>query len=119
MKQSLHVISILVLASTGITQAQDRPDTAGSSRYRDPYLQLIYHDGIYWSRTEYLKDAFEDGYRALEARFGFQSIGREPWQLLHRYPRYGFGVHYADLVADREDTIVGNPFSAFVFYGAP
>ena len=119
MNRSLPVISILVLAAAGITRAQDRPDTTGSSRYRDPYMQLIYHDGIYWSRTEYLKKAFGDGYRALEARFGFQSTGREPWQLLHRYPRYGFGVHYADLVADREDTIVGNPFSAFVFYGAP
>ena len=41
------------------------------------------------------------------------------WEQYNNYPSYGFGIHYADLIADREDTIVGNPFSAFVFYSAP
>jgi hypothetical protein len=112
-------IFILIITVFGPATAQGRHDTLASFHPKNPYLQLIYHDGIFWSRTEYLKGAFEDGYRALEARFGFQTTGRYPWQQLHNYPRYGFGVHYADLVSDTEDTIVGNPFSAFVFYGAP
>ena len=80
---------------------------------------MIYHTGVYWSRTEYLEEQFEDGYKAVEARFGFQTTGTEIWHQNNNYPSYGFGIHYADLVADREDTIVGNPFSAFVFYSAP
>lgn len=83
------------------------------------YLELKYHTGVYWSRTIYLDQAFEDGYKAVEARFGFQSTGTEAWQQVHGYPKYGFGLHYADLVADREDTIMGNPFSAFVFISEP
>jgi hypothetical protein len=86
---------------------------------RDPYFQLIYHSGVYWSRTEYLADAFEDGFRAFEARLGFQSTGKETWQHIHFFPKYGFGLHYADLIADRGDTALGNPFSAFAFYSAP
>jgi len=93
--------------------------SAQGASIRYGYLQLIYHTGIYWSRTEYLKEQFENGYRALEARFGLQTDGSQYWQQVHDFPRYGFGLHYSDLVIDREDTLVGNAYSAFVFYGAP
>ncbi len=83
------------------------------------FTEFIYHTGVYWSRTEYLEEQFSDGYRAFEARFGLQTTGTRPWHLWHNYPRYGMGVHYADLVKDPSDTIVGNPFSAFAFYSAP
>lgn len=83
------------------------------------YLEVIGHTGVYWSRTQYLAEQFQDGYKALEARVGFQSTGRKLWHQYNNYPSYGLGIHYADLIADREDTIVGNPFSAFLFYSAP
>lgn len=108
----LFIILHLVLHMS----AQDNKSTV---RAGNKYLQLIYHSGIYWSRTEYLAQQFERGYKALEARFGIQTTGQQLWQQYHNYPRYGVGMHYADLVADRKDTIVGNPFSAFAFYGAP
>ena len=108
------IIFLLPITRSGISQ-----DTDTGSNLRYPYFQFLYHTGVYWSRTEYLKEQFEEGYRAIEARFGFQSTGKEYWQQLNNYPQYGVGIHYADLVKDRGDTLVGNPFSAFLFYGAP
>ncbi len=114
MKKSFLILVFLITWLTGFTQ-----EASSDPHVRHTYLQLLYHTGVYWTRTEYLEEQFADGYKAIEARIGFQTTGRELWQQYHHYPRYGFGIHYADLVADREDTIVGNPFSAFVFYGAP
>ncbi|MCK5136809.1 MAG: acyloxyacyl hydrolase [Bacteroidales bacterium] len=114
MKKSVLTLVFLITWLTSFSQ-----ETSSTVSDRHTYLQLLYHTGIYWTRTEYLTEQFADGYKAIEARFGFQTTGRKAWQQYHHYPRYGFGFHYADLVADREDTIVGNPFSAFVFYSAP
>lgn len=86
---------------------------------RQPYLQINYHTGVYWSRTIHLVDQVSAGYRAIDARLGFQSTGGKPWHQHHHFPRYGFGIHYADLIKDRSDTIVGDPVSAFMFYRAP
>lgn len=83
------------------------------------YFQMVYHTGVYWSRSEYLMDLLEDGYKAIEARIGFQTTGRKQWHQLNNYPSYGFGIHYADLIADPKNQIVGNPFSAFAFYSSP
>jgi len=83
------------------------------------YVELMYHSGIFWSRTENLEEQFDQGYRAFEARFGFQTAGRKEWHQLHKFPKFGLGLHYADLVKNRKDTIVGNPFGLFAFYSAP
>ncbi len=94
-------------------------ESPSSSDSRFGYFQMIYHTGVYWTRTQYLTKQFEDGYRAIEARIGFQTTGRKYWHQLNNYPSYGFGIHYADLIAGPRDNIVANPFSAFVFYSAP
>lgn len=86
---------------------------------RQPYLQLNYHSGNFWTRSDYLQEAFDDPYKALELRFGFQSTGTELWQQYNKYPKYGIGMHYSDLVKDPADTIIGNPFSLFIFYSGP
>jgi len=114
MKKANLVIFFLVVSLLGMGQ-----EIISNHPVRYSYFQMLYHTGVYWSRTEYLKEQFDAGYRAIEARFGFQSSGKKLWEQYNNYPRYGFGIHYADLVLDKEDTIVGNPFSAFVFYGAP
>lgn len=112
-RQSLIIIFLLFWLS-GYGQ---KP--AIGSENRQPYLQLLYHTGVYWSRTQYLEEHFADGYRAIDARFGLQTTGKEMWQQYHHYPRYGLGLHYADLIRDTEDTIVSNPISAFAYYSAP
>ncbi|MEN8204220.1 MAG: acyloxyacyl hydrolase [Bacteroidota bacterium] len=94
-------------------------DSGKDSLKAQPYLEILYHSGTFWSRTENLQEQFDQGYRAFEARIGFQTKGRRAWHQLHKFPKYGLGLHYADLVKTRKDTIVGNPFSLFVFYSAP
>jgi hypothetical protein len=82
-------------------------------------MQFNFHTGAFWSRTEYLKEQFSLPYKAYELRFGYQLYGKKIWQQYHRYPKYGFGIHYSDLVKDPADTVVGNPFSFFGYYTGP
>ena len=85
-----------------------------------PFFQLIYHQGVHWNRTLFLQDQMEGGFRAFEAKLGFQTLGGELWQQFNRYPKYGIGIHYADEILDDPDTTnLGNPFSAFMFYNIP
>jgi len=114
MKKSVLTILFLPCCLLGYSQ-----ELSSGPKFRYSYFQMLYHTGVYWSRTKYLTEQFEEGYSAIEARFGLQSEGDKLWHQLNNYPSYGFGLHYADLIADREDTIVGNPFSAFLFYSAP
>ena len=83
------------------------------------YAELLYHNGVFWSRSENLEEHFDQGYRAFEARFGFQTTGKRAWHQIHKFPKYGLGLHYADLVKTRKDSVVGNPFGLFAFYSAP
>lgn len=94
-------------------------DQSAESGRRQAYLQLNYHSGKFWTRSDYLEQAFEDPYKAIELRVGFQSTGTKLWHQYNKYPKYGLGMHYSDLVKDRTDTLVGNPFSLFLFYSAP
>ena len=114
MRSVFHIL-ILLCFSLAVS-AQDQ---ASESARKQPFLQLNYHSGSFWTRSDYLKDAFEDPYKAIELRFGFQSTGTKLWQQYNKYPKYGFGMHYSDLVKDPADTLVGNPFSLFIFYSAP
>ena len=114
MRYVLLIISFPFIWMSGYSQQINDPPP---DHYT--YFQLLYHTGASWSRTKYLTDQFSQGYKAFEARLGFQSTGSELWQIYYRYPRYGLGIHYSDLVANKEDTIVGNPMSAFVFFSVP
>jgi len=84
-----------------------------------PYLNLLYHQGIHVHRSTYLEDQFDEGFRAVEMRLGWQTTGTKIWHQYHNYPTYGFGLHYADQVRGRRDTVLGNPWSLFGFYQAP
>lgn len=81
-----------------------------------PYVHILYHQGLHWNRTEYLDELFSDGFRAMEARIGLRTFGTEPWQQLHRCPKYGLGINFADEVMSKGDTALSNPLSFFVFY---
>jgi opacity protein-like surface antigen len=112
----IAVYSLVFLCCAAGAGAQDQDFT---SIRRQPYVQLNYHSGTFWSRTEYLQEAFEDPYRAVEFRLGLQSTGKRLWEQIHMYPKYGVGVHYSDLIMNPADTTIGNPFSLFLFYSAP
>lgn len=83
------------------------------------FLQFFYHTGTNFGPTSYLDEKYTWGSKAYEIRYGFQSNGKELWQQYHHLPQYGIGFHYADLIADKADTAVGNPFSIFMFFSKP
>ncbi len=114
MRKAAHIVFLLCYLLPGFTQ-----EPAREKKQRHPYLQLNFHTGSFWTRSEYLVEQFSFPYKAIEARFGYQLTGTKLWHQYHRYPKYGFGIHYSDLVKDRSDTIVGNPFSLFAFYSNP
>ncbi len=114
MKRTWYIL-IFLWTTFNVSSQEPAPKKTGIQ----PYIQLNYHSGSFWTRSEYLKVTFQDPYMAFEFRFGIQSIGMEMWQQLHKYPKYGFGIHYSDLVKDPADTLVGNPISVFMFYSGP
>ncbi len=114
MRRAINILILLCVCLSGYTQETDSIKTR-----RQPYIQLNFLTGSFWSRSEYLVEQFEQPYKAIEARFGYQLSGNKMWQQLYRYPKIGLGMHYSDLVKDRSDTIVGNPFSLFVYYSNP
>ena len=114
MRRAVNFILLFFCILPGIAQEETEIKT---QRY--PYVQLNFHTGSFWTRSEYLTEQFSFPYKAIEARFGYQLTGKKLWQQYHRYPKYGFGMHYSDLVKDKSDTVVGNPFSLFGFYTAP
>jgi hypothetical protein len=114
MRKAVNIMLLFFCILPGFTQ-----EGAEIKKQRYPYVQLNFHTGSFWTRSEYLTEQFSFPYKAIEARFGYQLTGKKLWQQYHRYPKYGFGMHYSDLVKDRSDTVVGNPFSLFGFYTAP
>jgi hypothetical protein len=114
MRKVTGLYIILGICLSGFTQKPASVDAKGQ-----PYLQFNLHTGSFWSRSEYLVEQFNDPYKAMEFRFGYQLTGNKPWHQVHRFPKVGFGMHYSDLVKDKSDTVVGNPISLFGFYSAP
>lgn len=117
MRMVRKILSILFFISFcgQFAFSQKKENTNGQ-----PFFQLIYHQGIHWNRTLYLEEQMEGGYKAFEAKLGFQTLGGELWQQFNHYPKYGVGIHYADEIKEDPDTTnLGNPFSAFLFYNIP
>ena len=114
MKRICYIV-IFLYCSVSVSSQDQSPEAVR----RQPYLQLNYHSGKIWTRSEYLKEAAVDPFKALELRFGFQSLGKKFWQQYHKYPKYGFGMHYSDVVKNPADTTMGNPFSLFGFFSGP
>ena len=110
-------ILYIVLTALGIEGVAQNGKSQDRVQYS--YFQMMFHTGTTLSRTEYLSEQFASGFMGYEMRFGFQSTGKRSWERYHHHPRYGFGICYSDLVLDRQDTILGNPFSGFMFFSAP
>ena len=97
-------------------EAQEKQDYSPKGQ---PFFQVLYNQGAQWNRTRYLQAQMENGYRSVDLRFGFQSLGAQLWQQDHKYPRMGLGFNFADEVIGSRDTSLSNPYSLYVFYSAP
>ncbi len=54
-------------------------------------------------------------YRGVEAKLGWQSVGKQPWQVAFRYPSYGLGLNWSTFQTD----ILGSPFALYFFTNFP
>ncbi len=113
--KKLFIIIVILSCCGPFAFSQKKKSSNGQ-----PFFQLIYHQGVHWNRTMYLQDQMDGGFKAFEAKLGFQTLGGELWQQHNHYPKYGVGIHFADEIKNDPDTTnLGNPFSAFVFYNIP
>ena len=123
MRILLSTIFILLTFYHGNGQEVSSFDSQDFSKTKDygyyNYIQVIYHNGVNPSRSEYMKDVFSNGFQALELRYGFQTTGRQMWQQLHNYPQYGFGTYFGDLGGAAAASIIGRPMAVFFFFGTP
>lgn len=83
------------------------------------YVHLNYFMGDHLTYPKGFEEAFSNGYKAMELKFGWQSTGRQNWQRLHKYPVYGLGVFVSSLGEADVDSMLGAPSALYFFYGMP
>lgn len=54
-------------------------------------------------------------YRGAEVKIGWQSVGKQPWQVAYRYPSYGIGFNLSTF----ETEVLGVPAALFFFTNFP
>ena len=74
MRKAINILILLCCCLTGFTQ-----EPARAKKQRQPYLQLNFLTGSFWSRSDYLEEQFAAPYKAIEARFGYQLTGTKMW----------------------------------------
>ena len=106
-------IVISLLLACALLHAQENTEPSGRNQY---FIQLVYHQGAHWNRTEFLQEQMAAGFKGIEARFGLQTLGKKLWHQYNNYPRIGLGIHNADEIMDKTDTTLGNPLSLYLFF---
>lgn len=54
-------------------------------------------------------------YRGVDLKFGWQTIGKQPWQVAYRYPSFGIGINWNTFKTE----IIGEPIAAYFFTNFP
>lgn len=87
----------------------------GFSQDKTPYFfSLNYRTGENKPHREVIKNLTYP-YRGIEAKLGWQSVGKQNWQQAYRYPSYGIGVNWSTFKTD----ILGAPTSVYAFTNFP
>ena len=89
-------------------------DEKNYGRFR--YIEVRGHTGYHLYTGELLDDALNDGYGAVEFRYGWQIKDPEHWSSRYNYATYGVG-YYSGLVGSTE--IIGKPNALFGFLNFP
>ena len=89
-------------------------DVENYGRFR--FIEVRGHTGYHLYAGELLNEAVNDGYGALEVRYGWQSKDPEKWPSRYGYATYGVG-YYSGFVGNPE--VLGKPNAIFGFVNFP
>jgi len=113
----LFLLTLVLSMSTYQTYGQKKTisfdevkDEKNYGRFR--YIEVRGHTGYHLYTGELLDDALNDGYGAVEFRYGWQMKDPEHWSSRYNYATYGVG-YYSGLVGSTE--IIGKPNAVFGF----
>ena len=70
MRKAANILFLLFCCLSGFAQEGVEADTR-----RQPYLQLNFHTGSFWTQSVHLEEQFNDPYKAIELRFGYHQTG--------------------------------------------
>jgi hypothetical protein len=117
----LSVYLFVIFSSLSTIQAQrdtisfeEVKDIKDYGRFR--YMEVRGHTGYHLYSGELLDDAVNNGYGALEFRYGWQSKDPDKWPSRYNYATYGVG-YYSGFVGNPE--VLGKPNAVFGFVNFP
>ncbi len=103
-----------VLAQRNSISFDDVKDIENYGRFR--YLEVKGHTGYHLYAGELLNESVDNGYGALEFRYGWQSKDPEKWPSRYGYASYGVGF-YSGFLGNPE--VLGKPNAVFGFVNFP
>lgn len=122
-KISVNIFLLVLISTISVYHATGQKKKISFDEVKDEmnygrfrYIELRGHTGYHLYTGELLDDVLNDGYGALEFRYGWQSKDPEHWSSRYNYATYGVG-YYAGLVGTTE--IVGKPQAVFGFLNFP
>ncbi|WP_167619737.1 acyloxyacyl hydrolase [Maribellus sediminis] len=115
LKNILFLLFILILFSS--VRGQEIADSSKNDGWFN-YMQVSYLHGHHTDFEGY-RQLLEGDFHGVGFRLGKQSTGRQAWQVVHAYPKYGIGFSIYDLGTDNVDELFGKPVSYYLFYSEP
>ena len=89
--------------------------TVAQNVHKTPYyFSLDYRTGENKPHREVIRNLTYP-YRGIDLKFGWQTIGKQPWQVAYRYPKFGIGLNWATFKTD----VIGTPYALYFFTNFP
>ena len=105
----IHISTLIFILTIGII------DSFAQDEVKTPYFYSInYRTGNNKPHREVIKNLTYP-YRGVDLKFGWQTIGKQPWQVAYRYPSFGVGINWNTFKTD----IIGEPVAAYFFTNFP
>jgi hypothetical protein len=101
-------LSTLFLSTTLFAQTEQK------ERFR--FLDIKLHSGSHFYSGQNLNELLQNGYGAMEVRYGWQTKSTEEWAKGYNFPSYGIGW-YSGYIGDVE--VFGNPNAMYLFMDFP
>jgi hypothetical protein len=118
-----QIVLYLFVIFTGFSAVQAQKDSISFEEVKDiknygrfRFMEVKGHTGYHLYTGELLNNTINDGYGALEFRYGWQPKDPDKWPSRYGYATYGVG-YYAGFVGNPE--ILGKPNAVFGFVNFP